>query len=64
MYLQKELRDKEEGKGEWEKQGLGACCRGSEPWRVVPYLHAQSLFTLHQAAAKNTENKRKVRTRL
>lgn len=26
-------------------------CRG-ESWRVVEYLHAQSLFTLHQAAAE------------
>lgn len=27
-----------------------------ESWRVVVYLHAQSLFTLHQAAGTATED--------
>lgn len=68
MYLQKELGvvgdwggwNVEEGK---KKKGFRAGGKGvkemrsvQESWRVVEYLHAQSLFTLHQTAGTATED--------
>lgn len=58
MYLQKELRDKEGGKGTENRLEEGVKEVESvqeESWRVVDHLHAQSLFTLHQAAAERNK---------
>lgn len=48
------------------KKGSGAGGKGvkemrsvRESWRVVEYLHAQSLFTLHQTAADRKRSERK-----
>lgn len=53
MYLQKELKDK--GRRRDSKQvGIKESVQ-EESWRVVHHLHAQSLFTLHQAAAERNK---------
>lgn len=56
MYLQKELRDGGvkggEGSGQSWRAGDNEVGGVQESWRVVKCLHAQSLFTLHQAAAE------------